>query len=155
MTQATWKKDSYTISTNPDHLDREAIYRYLSEESYWATGLPREVFEKSIDHSLCFGVFLGDPRDGSEELVGFARVISDFATFGYLADVFILEAHRGRGLSKWLVATILSHPELQGLRRMLLATRDAHTLYGKFGFKPLIQPEKMMEIARGKKVYQD
>lgn len=156
MTQTMWEKGSYTISTDQQLFDRDSVYRYLSEESYWATGLPREIFEKSMDHSaLCFGLFYGDPRVDHAEQVGFARIISDLATFGYLADVFVLEAHRGQGLSKWMMATILGHPDLQSLRRFLLATRDAHTLYEKFGFKPLLQPGKMMEIARGKKVYQN
>ncbi|HET7657267.1 MAG TPA: GNAT family N-acetyltransferase [Bacillales bacterium] len=155
MSQTTWKKGDYTISTDRTMFDLEMIYRYLSQESYWAQGLPREVFDKSIKHSsLCFGLFAGNPESKPAEQVGFARVISDLATFAYLADVFILLPHRGKGLSKWLVATILNHQDLKGLRRFMLATKDAHALYEKFGFKYLSQPDKMMEIARGSSVYQ-
>ncbi|HET7578794.1 MAG TPA: GNAT family N-acetyltransferase [Bacillales bacterium] len=155
MTEQTWKKGDYTISTDRQLMDRDMIYHYLSQESYWAQGLPRTVFEKSFAHSsLCFGLFTGDPTgEGTAEQIGFARVVSDMATFAYLADVFILTPYRGQGLSKWMIDTILKHPEMQGLRRFMLATRDAHSLYSRFGFRPLSQPDKMMEIARGKEVY--
>src|SRR5689334_24705655 len=112
-----FQKDNFTISTDSDRLDLEVIYGYLSR-SYWAAGRPRETVEKSIKHSLCFGVY-----DGSKQ-IGFARVITDFATFAYLADVFILEEYQGQGLGKWLVSVIMGHPDLQGLRRWSLATRD-------------------------------
>jgi GNAT superfamily N-acetyltransferase len=130
---------SLDISTDKARLDLELIYRYLSEESTWAIGLPRATFETSIEHSLCFGVYL----DGQQ--VGFARVVSDFATFGNLVDVFVLSSCRGRGYSKLLMETVLSHPKLQGLRRMTLATGDAHGLYAQFGFTPPARPHSLME----------
>jgi GNAT superfamily N-acetyltransferase len=128
------------ISDDPALLDRPLIHRFLSERSYWAQGVPREVVERSIDHSLCFGVH----RAGRQ--VGFARVVTDFATFAWLADVFVLEEHRGHGLSKRLVAAVIAHPRLQGLRRFLLGTLDAHGLYAQFGFKPIKEVERFMEI---------
>jgi GNAT superfamily N-acetyltransferase len=123
-----WRRDEhYVISTERRRLDLEVIHGFLSR-IYWAEGIPREVVARSIEHSLPFGVYEG------VEQIGFARVVTDYATFAYLADVFVLEEHRGKGLSKWLVATILAHPELQGLRRFSLMTRDAQELYRKFGF---------------------
>ncbi|MFM2483513.1 GNAT family N-acetyltransferase [Celerinatantimonas yamalensis] len=130
----------YKISTNIDELDFEVIYRFISE-SYWAADIPRNTLKKAISNSLCFGIF-----DGSEAQVGFARLVTDRATFAYLADVFVIEAHRGQGLSKWLVEKIVAHPELQGLRRMVLATRDAHGLYAQYGFQPIENPEILMQI---------
>jgi GNAT superfamily N-acetyltransferase len=130
---------SYEISTDPLRLDVEAIHAFLTQ-SYWSAGIPKATVARAVEHSLCAGVYLGNDQ------VGFARVITDRASFGYLADVYILEAHRGRGLSKELVATLLAHPDLQGLRRLLLATRDAHNLYSKFGFKHLATPQRMMEL---------
>jgi GNAT superfamily N-acetyltransferase len=112
----------------------------LSEHSYWARSIPRETFEKSVRNSLCFGLFHGNRQ------VGFARVISDYATLAYLADVFILPAYRGRGLAKWLTECIVSHPDLQNLRRWILVTQDAHGLYRKCGFTPLARPESYMEM---------
>ena len=124
---------SYTISTDKATFDLGIIHRYLSEESYWAKNISPDLVQKSIDHSLCFGVF-----DNSIQ-IGFARVITDTTSFAYLADVFIVPAYRGRGLSKWLMTTIHSHPDLQGLRRWLLITRDAHGLYSQFGWEPVPQ----------------
>ena len=124
----TVTKENYLISTNASKLDIDVIYHYLCEESYWANGIPRAVVEKSIANSLCFGLYYNN------EQVGFARVITDKATFAYLGDVFILHEHRGKGLSKWLMQTIHAHPELQGLRRWLLGTRDAHGLYEQVGW---------------------
>ena len=124
---------------DPARLERDMIYAYLSGESYWAAGLPRDVFERSLAGSLCFGVYVAGKQ------VGFARMITDQATFAYLADVFVLPDWRGRGISKALLAHILAHPGLQGLRRMLLATADAHGLYAQFGFTALSRPERMME----------
>lgn len=126
------------ISTDRDRLDVDVIHRFLAEQSYWARGRSREVVERTIRHSLCFGVYLG-PRQ-----VGYARVVTDFATFAWLADVFILDEFRGRGYGKALVQAVLEHPELQGLRRFLLATKDAHTLYGQYGFTP-VPPDRFME----------
>ena len=131
--------NTYDISTDPGRLQLEAIHAYLTR-SYWSPGVPRSVVARAIANSLCFGIYLGG------EQVGFARLVTDKATFAYLADVYVLEAHRGQGLSKRLVAQIQAHPELQGLRRILLATRDAHGLYAQFGFNPLAKPETMMEI---------
>ncbi|HEX6095326.1 MAG TPA: GNAT family N-acetyltransferase [Thermoanaerobaculia bacterium] len=122
-------------------MDVDTIHRYLSEESYWAANIPRDVVERSIAHSLCFGAFDGDVQ------VGFARAITDRATFAYLADVFVLPSHRGRGIAKRLMEAVLAHPELQGLRRWQLITRDAHALYAQFGFVPLETPERHMAIA--------
>ncbi|TAE29328.1 MAG: N-acetyltransferase [Candidatus Kapaibacterium sp.] len=129
----------YTISTEPHKMDVEAIYAYLSR-SYWAEGRTKSTVEKSLQHSLNFGVFT---LEGSQ--IGFARVITDYATFAYLADVYILEEHRGKGLRIWLMETILAHPDLQGLRRWSFATRDAHRLYAQFGFTLLPKPEIWMQ----------
>jgi GNAT superfamily N-acetyltransferase len=129
----------YEISTERERFDVDRIHGFLSS-TYWARGVPRSVIETSIQNSLCFGAFLGG------EQVGFARVITDRATFGYIADVFVLPEHRGRGVAKLLIRAILGHPELQGLRRFLLATRDAHRLYAQFGFQPLPNPEDFMTI---------
>ena len=135
----TWERGEYVISTDPARLDLETIHNYLSGSSYWAQGRPLEVVRRSIENSLCFGLY----RHGRQ--VGFARVITDRATFAWLADVFVLDEAQGRGLGKWLVETILTHPDLQGLRRWVLATRDAHSLYSRFGFAPLKRPERWME----------
>ena len=136
-----WMRDGYSISTDPNRLDLEVIHRFLTE-SYWAAGIPMETVKRSIEHSLPFGLFKADRQ------VGFARVVTDYATFAYVADVFVLEEHRGEGLSKWLMEVIVSHPELQGLRRWMLATRDAHGLYRKYGFEVVKQPERWMERHR-------
>jgi GNAT superfamily N-acetyltransferase len=122
------EKGSYTITTDNAKMDVDVIHRYLSAESYWAKGIPFEVVKKSIAGSLCFGIFY----QGTQ--VGFARLVTDKATFAYLADVFVLQQHRGKGLSKWLMETIHAHPELQTLRRWVLGTKDAHTLYEQFGW---------------------
>jgi GNAT superfamily N-acetyltransferase len=118
------------IDTDPGLLDLDLIHRFLSEEAYWSPGVPRDVVAHSIEHSLNFGLY----RDG--EQVGFARVVTDRATFAWLADVFVLDGHRRDGLGKWLVETVLSHPDLDGLRRWILGTADAHGLYERFGFGP-------------------
>jgi GNAT superfamily N-acetyltransferase len=120
-------------------MDIDIIHGYLSR-SYWAQGLPRAIVQKCMEGSLCFAVLHGSQQ------VGFARVITDKATFGYLADVFILEEYRGKGLSKWLMEIIFGHPELQNFRRFLLSTRDAHGLYRQYGFKELVAPENWMQI---------
>lgn len=121
-------KDDYLILTDAAKLNIDVIYHYLSQESYWAKGIPRSVVERSIENSICFGVYCNN------EQIGFARVISDKATFAYLGDVFILPAHQGKGLSKWLMQTIHAYPELQNLRRWWLGTKDAHGLYEQFGW---------------------
>ena len=135
--------DAYTISDDPARLDLDAVHRYLSTESYWAEGLPRATLERSVAGSLCFGVYYRE-----EELVGFARVVTDRATFAWLADVFVLSAHRGRGLSKRLMEAVLAHPDLQGLRRFMLATRDAHGLYRQFGWTEIAKPRSLLERRR-------
>jgi GNAT superfamily N-acetyltransferase len=127
-----------TVDTDKRRLDVERIHAFLTT-SYWAKGIPLDVVRRSIERSLCFGLYDGD------EQVGFARVVSDGATFAYLADVFVLDSHRGRGLGKLLVSEVLAHPELQGLRRWVLATRDAHALYAQHGFTPLSNPQRFME----------
>ena len=131
-------RDGFTISTDRGKLDLDVIHRFL-RESYWAKGIPREVVARSIENSLCFGVF----AEGRQ--VGFARVISDYATYAYIADVFILESARGHGLGKWLMEEIMSHPQLQGLRRWSLCTRDAHGLYEQVGFAAPRSPQNYME----------
>lgn len=131
----------YEISTDASRLDLNVIHGFLTT-SYWAKNISRDLVERSIRHSLCFGIF----HNGAQ--IGFARVISDFATFAYLADVFVLPEHRGKGVSKQLMETILEHRDLQGLRRFLLATLDAHGLYAQFGFEPLDHPERYMSIHR-------
>lgn len=137
----------YLVSTNPAWLDLDVIHQFLSEHSYWARGIPRDVVARSIANSLCFGVYSVEntPSNSNRPQVGFARVTTDRATFAYLGDVFILPEHRGRGLSKRLMEAILAHPDLQGLRRWMLATADAHELYRKFGFGLLSQPERFMQ----------
>ncbi|HXD41379.1 MAG TPA: GNAT family N-acetyltransferase [Ramlibacter sp.] len=132
---------SYEITDDVKRFDVDAIHAYLSQ-SYWSPGVPKVIVERAIANSLCFGVLWG------AEQVGFGRVVTDRATFAYLADVYILEEHRGKGLSKRLMDAVVAHPDLQGLRRMLLATKDAHTLYAKYGFKSLAAPELLMEIHR-------
>ncbi len=131
----------YEISADPERLDIAVIHAYLGE-SYWAAGIPRSTVEQAIRHSLCFGVYAGS------EQVGFARVITDRATFAYLSDVFILAPHRGKGLSKCLLSAVLAHEDLQRLRRFMLATRDAHELYRQVGFEGLAHPSRMMEILK-------
>lgn len=121
-------------------MDIDVIHRYLSEESYWAKGIPRDVCEQSIANSFCFGAFDGESQ------VGFARVVTDYATFAYLADVFVLPSHRGRGIAKQIMQAVMAHPELHGLRRWHLVTRDAHSLYAQFGFAKLDAPERHMGI---------
>ncbi len=132
---------SYEISCDKSRLDIDGIHGFLSR-CYWSAGIPRQIVERAIANSLCFGVF------HEEQQIGFARVITDKTTFAYLADVYVLPEHRGKGVSKRLMEYVVRHPDLQGLRRMLLATRDAHSLYEKFGFRPLAAPDNMMEVHR-------
>jgi GNAT superfamily N-acetyltransferase len=134
------RKNAYEFSTDKRRFDITLIHDFL-RSSYWAKDIPRSVVTRSIRRSLCFGVFHG------KQQIGFARMITDRATLAYLADVFIVPEHRGRGLGKKLIAWILAHKDLQGLRRILLATKDAHGLYEPFGFKPLTNPERFMTIA--------
>jgi GNAT superfamily N-acetyltransferase len=127
------------ISTDPARLDLDVIHGYLAR-SYWAAGIPREVVARAMANSLCFGAFAGGGQ------VGFARVVTDRATFAYLCDVFVLESHRGRGVGKRLMAAILAHPDVQGLRRLALFTRDAHGLYRQFGFRETRFADRFMEV---------
>ena len=129
----------YEISTDKRRLDVDLIHEFL-RSSYWARNIPRSVVEKFIQHSLCFGAY------GDGKQVGFGRVITDFATFAYIADLFVVPEHRGRGVAKLLMRAVLEHPELQGLRRILLATQDAHKLYAQFGFEALAHPEHYLTI---------
>jgi GNAT superfamily N-acetyltransferase len=134
-----WYRGEFTISDDRERLDLKVIQKFLSTESYWATGRSVETVQRSIDNSLSFGVYRADQQ------IGFARVVTDYATFAWLADVFVLEDSRGRGLAKWLIEAIISHPQLQGFRRWVLATKDAHELYRRYGFRELHRPERWME----------
>ncbi|MGH9932094.1 MAG: GNAT family N-acetyltransferase [Pyrinomonadaceae bacterium] len=135
----SWERGDYLISTDPSRLDVELIHDFISNQSYWGQGRALEVMQRALDNSLNFGLY------NHTQQVGFARVVTDYATFAWIADVFVLPEHRGRGLSKWLMEVMLSHPQLQGFRRWVLATKDAHSLYARFGFIPLHRPERWME----------
>ncbi len=134
-----WQNGEFTINTDRELLKIDAIHKFLSEESYWAQERTREQTETAIKNSLSFGVYK------AEKQIGFARVVTDYATFAYLGDVYILEEFRGRGLSKWLMRVIINHPDLQGFRRWILATKDAHALYAKYDFTALKFPDRWME----------
>lgn len=140
MNDQTFLDKGYSISTDKSRIDFDRVYHYLEHESYWAKGVTAERLKRAIENSMCFVILK------QNELAGFARVITDKATFAYICDVFVLEQHRRLGLSKWLMQTIMQHPELQGLRRWSLATADAHGLYEQVGFVPLSKPENWMEI---------
>ena len=140
MTDVTLYKDGFCISTNKEKLNIDAIHEFLSTKAYWCLNIPKTTVQTAIQHSLCFGVYQ------NEKQIGFARIISDFATIAYLGDVYIVEAYRGNGLSKWLMETITSFPDLQGLRRWILLTRDAHGLYRHFGWTDIADPSKWMEL---------
>lgn len=140
---ATWRRaapeSKYLVTTDQEQFDLDAIHNFLATQSEWARGIPRSKLEKSIRNSLCFGLFQHDRQ------IGFARVISDFATIAYLGDVFVVPEYRGRGLGKWLMECVCSHADLQNLRRWILVTEDAHGLYRKYGFAQLAHPEGYME----------
>jgi GNAT superfamily N-acetyltransferase len=142
MSAHEWRRDRYRITTDPAQIDLDAVQSFLTT-SYWASGISRDRVARSIAGSIPFGMFEDDRQ------VGFARVISDGATFAWLADVFVLPEARGKGLGMWLIETILAHPDLQGLRRWSLATRDAHSLYARFGFVRVANPDRMMEFRPG------
>jgi GNAT superfamily N-acetyltransferase len=133
-----WARGEYTLTTDPERVDVDALHAFLTR-SYWAANIPRDVVERSVRHSLNFTLLHGSSQ------VGFTRVVTDYATFAYVGDVYVLEAHRGRGLSRWMMETVVAHPELQGFRRWSLLTRDAHGLYARIGFTPLAAPERWME----------
>lgn len=135
-----YQKNEFTISTDKNRLQIEVIQKFLSEDSYWAKNRTLEQTLTAIENSLCFGLYIEDKQ------IGFARVVSDFSTFAYLGDVFVLTEYRGKGLSKWLMKVMISHPQLEGLRRWVLATKDAHGLYSQFGFHGLKFPERWMEL---------
>jgi len=137
-----YQRGDFLISTDRDRLNLTVIHEFLTN-CYWAKGIPREIVARSIEHSLCFGIY-----DGGGAQAGFARVVSDYATVAYLGDVFVLESYRGRGLSKWLMECVMQHPALQNLRRWILLTRDAHGLYSQFGFTSVAAPERYMELHR-------
>jgi GNAT superfamily N-acetyltransferase len=141
------RRGDFLVSTDPALLDLPLLHDFLANRSYWATGRPPEVVRRSLDHSLGFGLY------EQARQVGFARVVTDRATFAWLCDVFVLEQYRGRGLGKWLVECVLGHPALLGLRRILLGTRDAHGLYTRYGFAPLSDPSRFLEVFRAD-VYQ-
>jgi GNAT superfamily N-acetyltransferase len=134
-------RGEYTVSTDRSRIDVRAVHAFLSQ-SYWSPGVPEAVVRRAIAGAICFGIYHGGDQ------VGFARVITDEATYAYLSDVYVLESHRGRGLAKWMMSVIIAHPSLQGLRRFSLSTRDAHTLYKQFGFEIVGNPERQMEIMR-------
>lgn len=136
-----WTRDGWTLSNDPARLQLNVIHGFLAR-SYWAEGVPRDVVARSLEGSIAFGIYSGT------EQIGFARVISDCATFAYVADVFVLEAYRSRGLARWMMQCIMQTPELQGLRRWLLVTRDAHALYRSVGFSPVSRPEGFMELVK-------
>jgi GNAT superfamily N-acetyltransferase len=137
-----YRQGEFLISTDRSRLDINVIHCFLTN-CYWAKGIPQEIVARSIEHSLCFGIY-----DGGGTQAGFARIVSDYATVAYLGDVFVLESYRGRGLSKWLMECIMQHPALQNLRRWILLTRDAHGLYSQFAFTPIETPERYMELHR-------
>jgi GNAT superfamily N-acetyltransferase len=146
MTDLTIHHNGFCISTDKAKLNVDSIHEFLSTKAYWCLNIPKLTVQTAIDNSLCFGVYQ------NEKQIGFARVISDYATIAYLGDVYILEDYRGNGLSKWLVETVMRHPELQGLRRWILLTSDAHNLYRKFGWTDIADPSKWMEL-HNKNVY--
>ena len=140
MTDLSIYKDEFSISTNKSILDIDSIHEFLSTKAYWCLNIPKDKVQTAIQNSLCFGVY------HNEKQIGFARVISDFSTIAYLGDLYIVEEYRRKGLSKWLMETIMSNPELQGLRRWILLTGDAHGLYRKFGWTNLADASKWMEL---------
>jgi GNAT superfamily N-acetyltransferase len=146
MTDITISKDEFCISTDKTKLDVDSIHGFLSTKAYWCLNIPKDTVQKAIQNSRCFGVYQ------NKKQIGFARVISDFSTIAYLGDVYILEEYRGKGLSKWLIETIMSDPNLQGLRRWILLTADAHGLYRQFGWTNIGEPDKWMTV-HDKNVY--
>lgn len=139
MTYHEWQRDEFVISTDPTQLDLPVIHGFL-HTSYWARGIPLEVVEQAVANSLMFGIYHNDQQ------IGGARIVTDYATFAYIADVFVLDAFRGQGLGKWLMEIVIAHPQLQGLRRWMLMTADAHGLYQQFGFTPLARPDRALEL---------
>jgi hypothetical protein len=149
---STHVKNDFIISSNKKYLDVEVIYNYLHHEAYWSKGIPLRLVETSIQNSICFGVFKGDPEKGTSKQVGFGRIITDLSTFAYLADVFILNEFRGLGLGKSLVQTMINCPNIKEVRRILLATKDAHGLYAQYDFQGVKDKNLFMEINQ-KEIY--
>ena len=137
-----WTRGEYEISDDPARVDMDVTHRFLNKEAYWSNGIPRDVAERAVGNSIVFGLYKGTQQ------AGFVRVVSDKATFAWVCDVFVLPEHRGQGLSVWLMECVMAHPDLQGLRRFSLVTRDAHELYRPFGFQEIRSPEGHMEIVR-------
>lgn len=146
MKELTTYKDQFSISTDKSKLDVDSVHEFLSTKAYWCLNIPKEKVRTAIENSLCFGVY------EAEKQIGFARVITDFSTIAYLGDVYILEEYRGKGLSKWLMEIIMNHEDLQGLRRWILLTGDAHELYRQYGWTNIADPTKWMEL-HDKNVY--
>jgi GNAT superfamily N-acetyltransferase len=140
MTHERWTRGDYEIRTGVEPVDLDAVHQFLSNESAWAKGISKDLVRRCVENSLCFSLF------HSNKQVGFARVISDFATIAYIGDVFVLDEHRGKGLGDWLVERILAHPALRGMRRWILVTDSAHALYAKHGFRVVAQPGTFMEL---------
>jgi GNAT superfamily N-acetyltransferase len=138
-----WRKDGYTASTDPARLDLGVVHGFLSREAYWSPGIARDLVESAIRGSLTIGLY--DPGGAQ---VGFARIITDATLFAYLRDVFVLAPHRGKGLGLWLAELAIAHPDLAGVRKWMLSTSDAHSLYARLGFQPLSQPEVYMQLQR-------
>jgi GNAT superfamily N-acetyltransferase len=138
-----WRRGEFLVSTDATPLDAEVVQRWLSERSYWVPGIPLDVVRRGIEGSLNFGLY----ADGGGRTIGLARIITDCATFAYVCDVFVLDEFRGQGLGTWLMECVATHPRLQGLRRWMLGTKDAHTLYEKTGFRPVAAPDRWMEKA--------
>jgi len=138
-----WRRGNFLISTDAALLDAEVVQRWLAEQSYWVPGIPLDVVRRGIEGSLNFGLYAG----GGARTIGLARIITDYATFAYVCDVFVLDEFRSRGLGIWLMECVAAHPRLQGLRRWMLGTKDAHTLYEKTGFRPVAAPDRWMEKA--------
>ncbi len=128
--------------------DRDVVYRFLSEDAYWSQGMPREIFDRSLENSLSFTAYAGGQANAEKQVAGFARVVTDRATFAWLCDVFVLPEHRGKGVSKLLMDAVMAHPDLARVRNFMLATRDAHGLYARYGFAPLAEPARWMAIRR-------
>ncbi|MDR7077607.1 N-acetylglutamate synthase-like GNAT family acetyltransferase [Neobacillus niacini] len=143
---SSWEKDGFTLSTDKQYLDSNVIHHFLSANSYWAKGISMEKVKKSIEKSsICFGMYEGNPATGEAKQIGFVRAVTDFVRFAWIMDVFVLPEYRGRGLSKWMMETMVEQSELKEVRKMMLCTYDAHGLYEQYGFQTLDDPEIFME----------
>jgi GNAT superfamily N-acetyltransferase len=143
---SSWEKDGFTISTDKQYLDTDVIHHFLSVDSYWAKGITMDKVQKAIEKSsICFGMYEGDPVNGEARQIGFVRAVTDFVRFAWIMDVFVLPEYRGRGLSKWMIETMVEQSELKDVRKMMLCTFDAHGLYEQYGFQTLDDPEIFMQ----------